>query len=92
MSATVSALSPGLRQSLGLDEAVEGAVITSLKADGTAARSGLKVGDVIVQVSGAPVTSAAEVIAALDQAPTASALLLVNRHGDPFFVGVKLSA
>jgi serine protease Do len=92
LSATVSALSPGLRQSLGLDEAVEGAVITSLKADGTAARAGLKVGDVIVQVSGAPVTSAAEVNAALDQAPTASALLLVNRHGDPFFVGVKLSA
>jgi S1-C subfamily serine protease len=60
--------------------------------DGSAAKAGLKVGDVIVQVGGTPVTSAAELNAALDEAHTTSALLLVNRRGGPFFVGVKLSA
>jgi serine protease Do len=92
LSATVTALSPERRQALGLDDTVNGAVITSLETDGTAARAGLKVGDVIVQVGSTPVTSAAELNAALEEAHTTSALLLINRHGGPFFVGVKLSA
>jgi serine protease Do len=92
LSATVTALSPERRQALGLDDTVNGAVITSLETDGTAARAGLKVGDVIVQVGSTPVTSAAELNAALDEAHATSALLLVNRRGGPFFVGVKLSA
>ena len=92
LSATISALSPEIRQSLGLDDTVNGAVITSVKADGTAAQTGLKAGDVIMQVGGESVTGAAELITALDETNTPSALLLVNRHGDPFFVGVKLPA
>jgi serine protease Do len=92
LSATVTALSPESRRALGLDDTVNGAVITSLETDGTAAKAGLKVGDVIVQVGSTPVTSAAELNAALDEAHTTSALLLVNRRGGPFFVGVKLSA
>jgi serine protease Do len=92
LNATVTALSPEVRQSLGLNDTVKGAVITALKADGGAAKAGLQVGDVIVQVGGTPVANADELIAALGQAQTPSALLLVNRHGDPFFIGVKLSA
>jgi len=92
LSATVTALSPESRRALGLDDTVNGAVITSLETDGTAAKAGLKVGDVIVQVGSTPVTSAAELNAALDEAHTTSALLLVNRRGGPFFVGVKLAA
>ena len=92
LSATVTALSPEARRTLGLDDTVNGAVITSLKTDGTAAKAGLKVGDVIMQVGSTPVTSAAELNAALDEARTTSALLLINRRGGPFFVGVKLSA
>ncbi len=92
LSATVTTLSPERRQALGLDDTVNGAVITSLETDGTAAKAGLKVGDVIVQVGSTPVTSAAELNAALEEAHTTSALLLINRHGGPFFVGVKFSA
>ena len=55
LSASITTLSPEVRQSLGLDDTVNGVVITALKADGGAAKAGIKVGDVILQVGGTPV-------------------------------------
>jgi len=92
LGATVSALSPAARESLGIGEDVKGAVVTSLKTGGAAARAGLEVGDVIVEVGNTPVSSAEELDAALAATRTGAALLLINRHGDPIFVAVTLAA
>jgi len=92
LGATVAALTPDARRSLGLEDSVEGAVITALDGDGAATRAGLQVGDVIVRVGSDPVTGPSALATALDKAGTRSALLLVNRRGDQIFVGVKLAA
>jgi serine protease Do len=92
LGATLSALSPDARQQLGLDDSVQGAVVTSLKGDGPASSAGLQVGDVIVQVGSQPVAGPGDLETALGKLTTDAALLLVNRHGDQIFVGVKLAA
>jgi serine protease Do len=92
LGATVAPLSPGARQRLGLDDDVDGAVVTSLKGDGPASSAGLQVGDVIVQVGGEPIAGPSELETALGKLETDAALLLVNRRGDQIFVGVKLAA
>ena len=92
LGATVAALSPEARQSLGVDEAVDGAVVTSLKSGGAAAEAGLRVGDVIVRVGDTEVTSAEELDAALERTDKQTALLLVNRRGSQIFMSVKVDA
>ena len=92
LGATVAALSPEARESLGIDESVDGTVVTSLKSGGAAAEAGLRVGDVIVRVGDREVTSAQELDAALDQTDKETALLLVNRRGSQIFMSVKVDA
>jgi len=92
LGATVAPLLPDARRNLGLDDSVEGAVVTSLKSDGAASQAGLEVGDVVVRVGDKPVASPADLESALEATQQKSALLLVNRHGHQMFVGVKLSA
>jgi len=92
LGATVSALSPEARQQLGLDGAVKGAVVTSLKGNGAASAAGLQVGDVIMKVGSEPVSGPTDLAHALGKIHTRTALLLVNRHGDQIFVGVTLDA
>jgi serine protease Do len=92
LGATVAALSAEARQSLGIDESVSGAVVTSLKSGGAAAEAGLQIGDVIVQVGDQAVSSAQELDAALAGAKEDTALLLVNRRGNQIFMSVKVEA
>jgi serine protease Do len=92
LGATVAALSPEARQSLGIDESVNGAVVTSLKSGGAASDAGLRVGDVIVRVGDTPVASANELDSALAQAREDTALLLINRRGNQIFMSVKVEA
>jgi serine protease Do len=92
LGASLAALSPQARSQLGLDDAVEGAVVTALDGGGAAAAAGLRVGDVIVQVGSRKVADPAELDRALGEVQTPSALLLINRNGDQVFVGVKLNA
>ena len=56
----VSNLSDALRRRLDIDPAVTGAVVTHVRRDSPAARSGVRAGDVILAVQGAPVDSVAE--------------------------------
>ncbi len=90
LGATVAALSPEARQSLGIDDSVSGAVVTSLKSGGAASNAGLRVGDVIVRVGDTAVNSAQELDAALSGANKDTALLLVNRRGNQIFMSVKV--
>ena len=92
LGATVAALSPEARRSLGIDESVDGAVVTSLKSGGAAAEAGIQVGDVIVRVGDKAVTSAQDLDAALAGTGKETALLLVNRRGSQLFMSVKVEA
>jgi serine protease Do len=92
LGATLATLTEDVRNSLGLSENVSGALVTSLKAGGAASEAGLRVGDVIVKVGSTEVSDPSDLDAALAGTDTKSALLMVNRRGDPFFVGVKLGA
>lgn len=91
LGATLAAVTPEARMQLGLDEAVEGVVITSLDGDGPAASAGLEVGDVILQVGGAPVSEPAEVNAAVEGATSDAVLMQVERGGNRLFVGVRVA-
>jgi serine protease Do len=92
LGATLAAVTPQVREDLGLDDSVKGAVVTSLKADGAAARAGLEVGDVIVQIGNKRVTNVTAVDAAFAKVSTKSALVLINRHGNSLFLAVTLPA
>ena len=92
LGATVAALSAEARRSLGIDETVDGAVVTSVKSGGAAAEAGIRVGDVIVRVGDKAVASAQELDAALAGTNKDTALLLVNRRGSQLFMSVKVDA
>ncbi|MFQ5623405.1 MAG: Do family serine endopeptidase, partial [Paracoccaceae bacterium] len=92
LGATVAPLTDTARASLGLDESVKGALVTSLKPNGAAAEAGVQVGDVIVRVGRKEIDDPADLDAALAALDKDTALLMINRHGRPFFIGVKVGA
>jgi len=91
---TLASLTPDLRQQFGIDESVNGVVVTSVADEGPAAKQGLQPGDVIEQVGSAPVATP-EQVASLAKAAQAekrnAVLLLVNRQGDEMFVALKMA-
>ena len=87
LGVTVAAL-PGGQD----DDGTTGLAITGLDQGGAGAIAGLRLGDVIVEVSGTPVGDARELETALEQIGTDNALLRIARDGQPFFIGVKLQA
>jgi serine protease Do len=89
----LSALTPDLRQQLGLSEDVTGVVVMDVTQDGPAAKQGLRQGDIIERVARSKVSDPAEVDKAVQQALTAkrsAVLLLVNRQGDEVFLAIKV--
>jgi serine protease Do len=83
---TVQPLTPEVARELQLSGKREGLVIRELDPDGAAAAAGLQPGDVIVQVNGKAVSSAADLKAAVNQSTDRPALLLVARRGGDVFV------
>jgi serine protease Do len=90
LGATLSAVTPAAREQLQLSDDIDGVVITSLQNDGLAAESGLLVGDVILQVSGAEVQTPRDVDAALKDVDANAALFQISREGSRLFVGVRM--
>ena len=93
LGAQLSALTPDLRQQLGLGEEVNGVVVMDVTEGGPAAKQGLRQGDIIVKVSSSKVAKPADVDKAVQQALTAkksAVLLLVNRQGDEVFLAIKV--
>ena len=88
---TVQPLTPDVARELQLNGKREGLVIRELDPDGVAAAAGLQPGDVIVQVNGKAVTSAADLKAAVNQSVDRPALLLVARRGGDVFVTLRRS-
>ena len=81
----------GAAQQLGLDDDVQGEVITSLDGNGRAADAGLSVSDVILQVGDTAVTSPHDVDKAINSSKSNAVLLQIERHGARIFVGIKLA-
>lgn len=81
------------RARLGLPRDVGGALIVDVRPGSTAAREGLRSGDVIVSVNRRPVDSVEDVTAALDAARRGGdrALLLVRRGTGQQFVALDFS-
>jgi len=90
---TVQTITPELAATFDLAEDSQGVVITAVDADSDAAEKGLRPGNVIVEVNQTPVSAAADVSKALDQARDSgrsSVLLLVQREGSMSFLALKL--
>ncbi|HZA35280.1 MAG TPA: PDZ domain-containing protein, partial [Vicinamibacterales bacterium] len=74
---------------MGVPSGTTGALITDVDPSGSAARSGVRPGDIILQVNRKPVTSAAEAVRALQSVRTGgTAFLLVWRNNQEIFVPV----
>ena len=80
IGATVEPLDRTTAEGLGIPPKTKGLVVTSLGRNGPAERAGIKAGDVIVRIDGAPVSSVGAAAAALEEAPGANALI-INRRG-----------
>jgi serine protease Do len=93
---SLQTLNEQIIRALNLPAGTRGVVITSIDPGSDAAEKGIRRGDVILSVNRQPVTSPAQVLAAVDSARRAgrsSVLLLVKRGQAPeAFVGVNISA
>ena len=90
LGATVAPVTETARAEIGLDDSVDGLVITSLKATGPAARAGLQVGDVILRVGSNEVMTTDDLDQAFEAQDAERALMLINRSGRQLFVAVEL--
>lgn len=88
-------LTPNTRERFEVDANTEGALVTAVKPDSPAAKSGLAPGDVIVRAGDAPVDDPADVAKAAEAAREAkkkSLLVLRERRGGRSFVAVPLTS
>jgi serine protease Do len=90
---SLAPLTPELGRAVSLPPTARGVIITAVDPNANAAEQGIQRGDLIISVNNQPVTSPAQVIAAVDAARKAgrsSVLLLVKRGTAPeAFVGVN---
>ena len=89
LGATVAPLTEAARAELGLDDEVDGVVITSVGPDSAAARAGLRAGDVIVKLGGEDIATLDALKHALKNGDDKT-LALVNRRGSQIFVPLTL--
>jgi serine protease Do len=91
---TLAPIDAAARQTYKIDSEVKGLLITGVKGDSDAGEKGLAKGDVLANINGAPVMSAAEVNAAVATAKKAgrtSVLVKVIRQNRPVFVPLKIA-
>lgn len=92
----VADLTPVLRQTFGIDESVDGLVVTKVSPASEAAQNGMTPGDIILQVNQHDVKNykdAHEQVETLMKTGKAAVLLLVDHQGrgDVQFVALKLA-
>ena len=90
---SLAPLDDTLRRQLGLPATVRGAAVLNVDASSDAGQKGLRRGDVIVRAGDTPVTSAAEISAAVQAAKRGkrpSVLIGVYRSGRTLFLPLKI--
>lgn len=90
---TLTPLSDEMRGELNAANVMGGLVITMLDPISDAAEMGLQVGDIITEVTQAPVATIADLqgrIDAADEAGQESILLLIRRDGNPRFMALSI--
>lgn len=91
----LAAITPELRQQLGLPGDANGAVIAGIRPDSPAAEAGLREGDVIVAVAGRDVADVQATVGAIREAartPGSAIALRILREGRSAFVAVEMPA
>ena len=91
---SLQTLTPSMGTALNLPPSARGVVITAVDPNSDAASKGLQRGFLIMSVNRQPVTTPAQVVAAIDAARRAgrtSVLMLVKRGAAPeAFVGIEI--
>ena len=86
---TVRNITPEVADQLGLN-GTEGVVVTNVDQNGTAARAGIRRGDVILEVNRKKVTDVGALSGVLEKDKNSSSILfLVNRGGRTIFIAVS---
>jgi serine protease Do len=83
---SVENLDADTAKELGLPASSKGVVVTDVEPSSPKADSGLRKGDVILEVNHQPVHSVSEFEQAMHKAGKEEALLLVNRGGTTLFI------
>ncbi|MDA7965293.1 DegQ family serine endoprotease [Ruegeria sp.] len=91
LGVTVTPLTEAARAEMGVDQAVDGVIVTDLQPESPAARAGLQRGDVIVRLGDQDTATPDALQSALDNVQTDPALVLINRGGNQIFVAVELA-
>ena len=87
---TVADIDAQMRRDFNLPEELKGAVVTKVEPDSPSAEAGIKVGDVIQEVSRTPVTNAKEAVEMSEKVKKEKkVLLLVSTKGASRFVFVE---
>jgi serine protease Do len=93
---SLAPLTPELARSANLPSTAHGVIITGVDPNSDAGEQGLQRGDLVMSVNNQPVTSPAQVIAAVDAARKAgrsSVVLLIQRgSGVPGFIAVNIGS
>ena len=86
---TLGNLTADRARRMGVPSGTSGALITDVDPNGSAARAGVRPGDIILQVNRKPVASAAEAVSALQSVRAGgTAFLLIWRNNQEIFVPV----
>jgi len=91
---TLAPIDAAARQTYKIESDIKGVLIVGVKGDSDAGEKGLQKGDVLANINGAPVTSAADVnaaVAAAKKAGRSAVLAKVIRLNRPVFVPLKIA-
>jgi serine protease Do len=88
----VGDIDAGARRDLNLPEDVSGAVITRVDPESASARSGLREGDVILEINRKPVSSAKDAVDLCTSATGRKTLVKLWSHGNTIYVVVDETA
>lgn len=89
LGAGLTALKPEFKALLNLPADAEGVVVAQINPKGRAAAAGMRSGDVIERVGSLLITHPKDVAAAFAQPNGNAVLLLINRAGNKFYIGVE---
>jgi serine protease Do len=86
-------LTPQVRQELGVDEKISGAVVAGIKPDSPAAEAGLEPGDVITKVAGKSTDNAAAAVSAIRESAKSEKILALQvvRGGRHLFLALDVA-